>query len=177
MRRFLSLSKQRSDAAKQETEKRRAAEQKRKAENGWHPRNWNWTAIATCVMAVFTAGIYYVGLYQWHTFQGQLSVMQGQLRLRERGWRPRLCGIDARPDRRALRGVHRKSGRRLQAGEVQAARQAGRRRATDQSAAMVADAARSETRRLGRNRTLAPDFLRQPRWLCYTRRSRKLLTA
>jgi hypothetical protein len=84
MRRFVSLSKKRSEAAKREAEKQLADEKKRKAEKPWwHIKNWNWTAIATCVMAAFTIGIYFIGRYQWHTFQDQLTVMQGQLNVME----------------------------------------------------------------------------------------------
>ena len=79
MRHFVSLIKERGEAAKREAEQRRADEKKHQAEKPpWHIKNWNWTAIATCVMAAFTIGIYVVGRYQWHTFQDQLTVMKGQ---------------------------------------------------------------------------------------------------
>jgi hypothetical protein len=89
MGRFVSLFKERNEATKREAEKRRADEKKRKAEKpSWHIENWNWTAIATCVMAAFTVGIYFVGRYQWHTFQDQLAVMQDQLNAMEADQRP-----------------------------------------------------------------------------------------
>jgi hypothetical protein len=55
-------------------------------------KNWSWTAtwtaIGTCVMALFTVGIYCVGLAQWQTFQQQLTAMQGQLDAMEADQRP-----------------------------------------------------------------------------------------
>ena len=55
-------------------------------------KNWSWTAIwtaiGTCVMALFTVGIYLVGRAQWHTFQRQLTAMQGQLDAMEAEQRP-----------------------------------------------------------------------------------------
>jgi hypothetical protein len=50
--------------------------------------NWNWTALGTCVIAFFTILIYFVGRYQWYTFQEQLTVMQGQLNAMEADQRP-----------------------------------------------------------------------------------------
>ena len=50
--------------------------------------NWNWIAIGTCVMALFTVLIYLVGRDQWRTFQQQLTVMQGQLDAMEADQRP-----------------------------------------------------------------------------------------
>jgi hypothetical protein len=52
--------------------------------------NWNWVAIGTCVMALFTVLIYLVGRDQWRTFQKQLTVMQGQLDAMEADQRPWL---------------------------------------------------------------------------------------
>jgi hypothetical protein len=55
-------------------------------------KNWSWTAtwtaISTCVMALFTVGIYLVGRAQWQTFQQQLTAMQGQLNAMEADQRP-----------------------------------------------------------------------------------------
>jgi hypothetical protein len=50
--------------------------------------NWNWIAIGTSVMALFTVLIYLVGRDQWRTFQQQLTVMQGQLDAMEADQRP-----------------------------------------------------------------------------------------
>jgi len=54
----------------------------------WRINNWNWTALGTCVIALFTILIYFVGRYQWRTFQEQLSVMQSQLDAMEADQRP-----------------------------------------------------------------------------------------
>jgi hypothetical protein len=55
-------------------------------------KNWSWTAtwtaIGTCVMALFTIGIYLVGRDQWQTFQQQLTAMQGQLDAMKADQRP-----------------------------------------------------------------------------------------
>jgi hypothetical protein len=80
MRRFTSLAKLNREATERQAQNRHAKEEEHKANINWrNPINWNWTAISTCVIACFTILIYYVGVNQWHTFQGQLNVMQGQL--------------------------------------------------------------------------------------------------
>lgn len=80
MRRFISLAKLNREAAERQAQTRRAEEEEHKAEiNWWNPINWNWTAVATCVIAIFTILIWCVGINQWRTFQGQLNVLQGQL--------------------------------------------------------------------------------------------------
>jgi hypothetical protein len=54
----------------------------------WRIKNWNWTAIGTCAIAAVTIFIFVVSLYQWGTFQDQLTVMQGQLSAMQADQRP-----------------------------------------------------------------------------------------
>ncbi len=89
MRRFISLAKLNREAAERQAQTHRAKEEEHKAKINWrNPINWNWTALATCVIAGFTILIYCVGRYQWHTFEGQLTAMQGQLNVMEADQRP-----------------------------------------------------------------------------------------
>lgn len=73
MRRFVSIYRQREDKM------RRANADMIRQRPWWYLGNWNWTAIGTCIMALFTLGIYSVGRNQWKTFQSQLDVMTDQL--------------------------------------------------------------------------------------------------
>src|ERR1700730_7155268 len=89
MRRFSSLAKLNREAAERQAQTRRAKEETYRAKiNWWKPINWNWTALATCVIAGFTVLLYCVGINQWHTFQGQLAIMQGQMDVMKADQRP-----------------------------------------------------------------------------------------
>jgi hypothetical protein len=88
----MSFAEQRREAAKRKAQEQRTEKQNRKADRGWwYPPNWNWTALATCVIALFTVLLFFTALYQWLTFRGQLKVMQRQVTIQELDERPWLA--------------------------------------------------------------------------------------
>jgi hypothetical protein len=80
MRRFDSLANRRSEAAKRKAHERRSREKQDDARKWWkHPFKWDWTALSTCVISIFTVVLAVIATLQWITLNRQLTTMQGQL--------------------------------------------------------------------------------------------------
>src|SRR6266478_1343728 len=56
-------------------------------------KNWNWTAVATCVIAIATVAAAYVSRLQWTAIREQLGVMRDAFTATQRPW----VSNDAKP--------------------------------------------------------------------------------
>jgi hypothetical protein len=56
----------------------------------WHFKNWNWTAIATVVIAIATIASVKISSLQWIAINGQLGEMGRQIAITEAQLRPRM---------------------------------------------------------------------------------------